>query len=125
MYSSGLHIQQKISRLMDFALYQVLKLTILRHIIKYKCVFDPVINRNIIQNINSLEKNILNKNIVKGKTPKFSIADQLQCGFVKVFLENNSVNRNDQYILLKISGIWESTHEYGVTFKFIVLNHQL
>ena len=38
---------------------------------KYKCVFDPVINRNIIQNINSLEKNILNKNIVKGKLQSF------------------------------------------------------
>ncbi len=92
---------------------------------KYKCVFDTVINRNIVHNITLLEKNILSKNNINGKNPKYSIAEQLQYGFVKVFLENNSICREKQHILLKISGIWESNHEYGVTFKFIVLNRQL
>ena len=92
---------------------------------KYKCVFDMIINRNIVQNINLLEKNILSKNNVKGKTPKYSIAEQLQYGFVKVFLENNSNCKEKEYMLVKISGRWESYLEYGVTFKFIVLNRQL
>tara|TARA_B100001287_G_scaffold51979_2_gene40891 strand:+ start:227 stop:691 length:465 start_codon:yes stop_codon:yes gene_type:complete len=92
---------------------------------KYKCVFDSTINRNIIQNINLLERNILSKNVVSGKSPKYSIGDQLQSGFIKVFLENSSMSRDNQYIILKISGIWESNLEYGVTFKFIVLSHQL
>ena len=92
---------------------------------KYKCTFDQVINRNVLLNIALLEKNILDKNATVNKTPRFSIAEQLQNGFVKVFLENNSLNYDCNYILLKISGIWESADEYGLTFKFIVTSHQL
>ena len=92
---------------------------------KYKCTFDQVINRNVLLNIITLERNILEKNVVENKSPRFSIAEQLNSGFIKVFLENNILNYDSNHILLKISGIWESTEEYGLTFKFIVTSHQL
>ena len=84
-----------------------------------------MINRNVLLNIMTLERNILEKNIVENKSPRFSIAEQLNSGFIKVFLENNILNYDSNHILLKISGIWESTEEYGLTFKFIVTSHQL
>ena len=40
-------------------------------------------------------------------------------GYIKHIIDNKCANS----FILKISGIWESENEYGLTFKFIEINH--
>jgi len=60
----------------------------------------------------------------QGKYPTFRIEEQLQNGFIKIFHNNTSVSptkHNSKKLLLKISGIWSSAKEYGVTFRFFFI----
>jgi hypothetical protein len=42
------------------------------------------------------------------------------------FKHNSNIGKihNLNKMLLKISGLWETTHEYGLTFKFVEINRQ-
>ena len=84
-------------------------------------------NSTIIQNISRIENQILsfykksnncNKNIAQ------LLTNQLFAGNIKVYKDNNellnNLNFTDKQFILKISGIWESKHEYGITYKTIV-----
>ena len=63
-----------------------------------------------------------NINISK-KQVKYNIKDQLNNGSIRIF--SNKELENKEYenfqIALKISGIWETDDEYGITFKFYTL----
>jgi len=85
---------------------------------KYKCMFNVVDHKNIIDKIKLIEEQILDKLKLQNKTPQYTIYDQLKHGYIKMHNEYNSPNMN---FVLKISGIWESNTHYGVTFKFINL----
>lgn len=91
--------------------------------------FNPnsKLNSNIISNISKIENQILsfykktnncNKNIAQ------LLTNQLSAGNIKVYKDNNellnNINFTDKQFILKISGIWESKHEYGITYKTIV-----
>jgi hypothetical protein len=43
-------------------------------------------------------------------------------GFIKMFISHDH-NPNNQDFIVKISGIWETSTEYGLTFKFFEINH--
>ena len=45
--------------------------------------------------------------------------EHIQSGIVKLFNENNNINENTK-LLIKISGIWENTTNYGIIYKFIL-----
>jgi hypothetical protein len=59
----------------------------------------------------------MNRANIIDKTPIYRIADQLNNGFLKIF-NDNATKENNEFIL-KIYGIWENMHDYGLTYKFI------
>ena len=50
------------------------------------------------------------------------IHEQLQNGYIKLYAAESLKYGNYSSInfLLKISGIWESENEYGITFRFFI-----
>jgi hypothetical protein len=85
---------------------------------KYKCNFNTLHNKDIIENIKTIEENILKKIEIK-KVPQLKIYEQLRNGNIKLF---NEVNKSFCSFILKISGIWETQFNYGLTYKFIKIN---
>jgi len=89
---------------------------------KYKCCFNPSQHKDIIESIKTIEENLLKNVNIKNKVPQFKIYEQLKNGNIKIFYENiDKVNSN--LFMLKISGIWETEIHYGVTYKFVKINH--
>ena len=76
-------------------------------------------NIELINNIKFIEENILHTINIKNKTPQYKIYQQIKNGNIKVF-ENNEICNN---LVLKISGIWETELFYGITYKFLKINH--
>lgn len=85
---------------------------------KYRCCFNPNNHKDIIDNIKKIEENILSKYDNK-KIPNFKISEQLKNGNIKLF---NLINTSDSSFIVKISGIWETQCNYGLTYKFITAN---
>jgi len=92
---------------------------------KFKCTYNIEDNKQIINNLVSIENNILQKYCyIENKIVKHKIYDQLYSGSIKLFKEN-SLSTICNVFILKISGIWETDTEYGLTYKFIdITNHQ-
>lgn len=88
---------------------------------KYKCSFNLINNKNIIENILQIEENILRNINIKNKIIQKSIYEQLRIGNIKIFSENIDKTHNYLFIL-KISGIWETDTHIGLTFKFSKIN---
>ena len=97
---------------------------------KYKCLFNILNHKDIIESIKIIEDNILKKVNIKNKIAQHKIYEQLINGNIKIFFDNknkfinNCENSNLNHFLLKISGIWETETSYGVTYKFTKINHQ-
>jgi predicted methyltransferase len=90
---------------------------------KYRCSFNTVNHKNMIENVKIIEENLLKNVNIKNKIPQFKIYEQLKNGNIKIFSENiEKINNN--LFMLKISGIWETEFHYGVTYKFVKINHQ-
>ena len=87
---------------------------------KYKCVFNTNTHKNIIDSLKIIEENILKKIEIKNKLPQLKIYEQLKNGNIKLF---NEVNKTSCSFVLKISGIWETHNNYGLTYKFIKVNN--
>ena len=88
---------------------------------KYKCSFNIINNKNIIENILQIEEGILKNINIKNKIIQKSIYDQLRVGNIKIFSEN--IDKTNNYLfILKISGIWETDTHIGLTFKFSKIN---
>ena len=85
---------------------------------KYKCGFDKELNRVEIEKMLLIEKEILQNAGIKNKRAAYRIQDQLSSGNIKLFTDNLDKSLSNQYIF-KISGIWETASEYGVTYKFM------
>ena len=99
-----------------------------RYFNKYKYTFNPNENKDVINKLIEIEKNILNRINIKNKNQICRISTQLQSGNIKLFTTVPIINKHTDYIV-KISGIWESIDEcgdYGITYKFIeaVCYHQ-
>lgn len=87
---------------------------------KYKCSFNININKDLIEHIKYIETEILEKIDIKNKIPQYKIYEQLKTGNIKLFCD--SAPKNNNLFILKISGIWETQTNYGVTYKFIKIN---
>jgi len=83
---------------------------------KYKCSFDVLLHKDIIDKIKIIEETILKKIEITDKMPQFKIYEQLKNGNIKIFSE---IKGEDTQFILKISGIWETHYNYGLTYKFI------
>lgn len=82
---------------------------------KYKCIFNIMKHKELIEKLKTIEETILKKYNVK-KTPFLKIYEQIRYGFIKIF---NDIGNQPYYnFVLKISGIWETETNYGLTYKF-------
>lgn len=86
---------------------------------KYKCSFDIFQYKELIEKLCLIEEGIIKKTDILGKIPQFKIYEQLKNGNIKVFSETPDKIGNT--FLLKISGIWETETEYGLTYKFLII----
>jgi hypothetical protein len=82
---------------------------------KYKCSFNTYLNKDTVDKIKLIEESILNQINIKNKTPQYKVYELLKSGHIKLFCDNQE--KNSLY-MLKISGIWETDNEFGVTYKF-------
>ena len=89
---------------------------------KYKCNFNMnhLQNREFIEKIKTIEENILKKYNIINKIPHYKIYEHIRNGNIKIFCD--SVPKNNNVLILKISGLWETINNYGLTYKFIYLH---
>ena len=93
---------------------------------KYFVLFDPytIDNRYNTECIIQLEEMILKMygTHIINKTPTYSLRTQVHTGEFKIHREGSSPIYNPQTqsngYVLKISGVWESCLNYGITYKF-------
>jgi len=83
---------------------------------KYKCNFNISNHKEIIDKLKIIEEEILKK-YKSNKTPSHKIYEQLKAGHIKLF--NDVGNLSSCSFILKISGIWETQTNYGLTYKFV------
>jgi hypothetical protein len=91
-----------------------------KYYLKYRCTFNVSLHKNIIDNIKLIEENILKKYVIKNKIAQFKIYEQFKNGNIKIF--NDIEPKINTSFILKISGIWETQTNYGLTYKFIKIN---
>lgn len=93
---------------------------------KYKCFLSDTLNKEI-QFLIDLEEHILQNTHHCFKHRKANLLEQIRNGFIKFFYINEeNISNNDSNCIthlnnftlqIKISGIWETEGEYGVTYK--------
>jgi len=88
---------------------------------KYRCSFNTITHKDLILRLKIVEENILNKINIKDKSPQFKIHEQLKNGNIKIF--NDIANTGACTFVLKISGVWETHLNYGLTYKFVKTNN--
>ena len=88
---------------------------------KYKCTFNMHHNLKTTNSLCEIESQLLQKvsSIIKHKTPQYQIQEQFKKSHVKIISDTTP---NTNTFLLKISGIWETETQYGVTYKFSAIS---
>jgi hypothetical protein len=87
---------------------------------KFRCIFTASLHKDIIDNLKIIEEDLLKKSEITNKIPQFKIYEQIKNGNIKIF--NDVGNKSVCPFILKISGIWETQYNYGLTYKFIKIN---
>lgn len=108
-------------------LVKISNLQIEKYYNKLKCIFNITSNRETIDKIKNFENEVLEKYNCNHKIICRNIGQQLEKGFLKLYSNSNIIvneKKSSADYLLKISGIWENDNEYGITYKFIEVNHQ-
>ena len=88
---------------------------------KYKCIFNPAKHTELINIIKEIESELLKKYEIYNKIPQYKIYEQMQNGNLKIFKDTG--NNSYSSFILKISGIWETTTDYGLTYKFMTISN--
>ena len=83
-----------------------------------KCKYEINLTNHELEQIKIIEMDILQKINTRGKRPQCNIYDHLLCGYVKTICDCK--NEPDS-LVLKISGVWETEMECGITYKFITM----
>lgn len=99
-----------------YILLNITNTSIEKYYNKHKYIFDINKHLETIDFIKKMEETLLLK-IKNDKIPRYSIYDQVIQGNIKLICEHTDKITNK--LLLKISGIWETEEEYGITYKFI------
>lgn len=90
---------------------------------KYKLTFDRDMHSSIVSRLQYIEHSVLSHSPIKHKMPQYKIYDQLKNNHIKIFIDpKQTITTSANVFLLKISGIWETDANYGVTYKFIKMN---
>ena len=86
---------------------------------KYKCLFNINQYKEIINKLQFFEEGLIKKIRINDKIPQYKIYEQLKNGNIKVF--SDTFEKIGNCFLHKISGVWETATEYGLTYKFSVI----
>lgn len=94
---------------------------------KIKCNFSRYDDRNkfLIRQLTTIEHEILKNYIQLTQNPVYTIREQLMNYYIKLFhKENNRLigKLSSVSVILKISGLWLTNKEHGLTFRFIILD---
>ena len=94
---------------------------------KIKCNFSRYDDRNkfLIRQLTTIEHEILKNYIQLTQNPVYTIREQLMNYYIKLFhKENNRLigKLSSVSVILKISGLWLTNKEHGLTFRFIIVN---
>lgn len=95
-------------------------ITIEKQFNKVKCIFNVASYKKLIEDIKMIEENILNKINIPDKIPQFKIHEQMNNGNIKIFCD--TIPKTACSFILKISGIWETNDQFGLTYKFTKIN---
>lgn len=96
-----------------------------RYYNKVKYLFDVEENRDIIEKIKRIEETILSKiasssQNIRSKNPQFNIYDNFIHQNIKMHMNNfmdSDSSSSHNYFILKISGVWSTEEQYGLTYK--------
>ena len=84
-----------------------------------KCKYAIEILPHELEQLKAIEMNILqNNHYCDNKTRQYNIYDNITSGYIRTFCDNQILNESTT-ISLKISGIWETETDCGITYKFI------
>ena len=101
-------------------------LTISKYFNKLKASFDNSKNQTLIHKLQQVERKILNLFPNKRKEAIHRISEQLNNNFIKIFGEHTNFDKNKPFpVILKISGMWSDISQYGLTFRFYIVNRLL
>ena len=81
---------------------------------KYKITFLYETNKDLFEKIQTMEINILNKLNIK-KYPKYLFNEIFKNQTILL----SNIPQKSEEIILKISGIWETNYEFGLSYKFM------
>ena len=89
----------------------------------YFLTFDTIQQKDWIQRLCIIERQVLQYYQmyynIQNKTPVYLLKTQLQKGVVKYYRDVQNCYSQPSSYYLKISGIWESQYDIGITFKII------
>jgi hypothetical protein len=117
LYSNSLFVLNGISLLIPLH-----DINIEKYYNKYKCTFNALLHKDLIEHLRLIEESLLRKYNTKNKIPQYKINEQFKNGNIKLFLDNTDKLGNGNFAL-KISGIWETDCYYGLTYKFLKANN--
>lgn len=90
---------------------------------RYKCTFNFERNKDVCSKLIKYENEILEKINIRNKTRDLSIAKSLYSENIKVYYDDNiniNINNTNRVkFIIKLSGIWETSKSYGITFKIV------
>lgn len=103
--------------------FELKNISIEKYFNKIKCQFENnLFNNHIVSNIKKIETSLLRKYNNINFNPVHRVEEQLRNKYIKIFDENyiSIGNYTSIKFVLKISGIWSSNKDYGLTFRFFL-----
>ena len=109
---NGLHIS-----------FELKNISIEKYFNKIKCIFDNnEYNNSTVYLLKNIEKRLLERYRGINRECVYRIGEQLENKFIKIFDDNyiNIKRYKSIKFVLKVSGIWSSQNEFGLTFRFFL-----
>jgi hypothetical protein len=85
---------------------------------KVKILYDVGANNDWLDKIYNIEADILNK-YGSSKRQARRLHETMSSGVIKIFTNDENEFINKSSFIVKLSGIWETDSEYGVTYKLL------
>ena len=79
---------------------------------------DSEFNLRTVMDLQNLETLILNSFYAPDKVSVHKLRRQLSNGFIRIYSEDKITRSGIIALSLKVSGVWCTESEYGITFKF-------
>lgn len=90
-----------------------------RHFNRARYLFSPGSNRGVIESVRALEESLLAGAGCPWASTQLRVSDQLASGALRIFSDcREGGYGNTKLFLLKISGIWVTDRDKGLTYKF-------